>query len=164
MKLIIWGGLWFPLKSFHARMIRALPAALRVNADAAAASLVTGIGLYLSYCKPCLKTGASVVYLSWILSRDRTKKEASAFCLYSTNLRWSHAFHRGSRWIMTHRWQINRLNRTQGDAYFVSETKITQVESLSAVPRPWVNRKLHYSQKFLKHLKVSALVWATLRI
>lgn len=71
-KLLIWGGLWFLLKSFHTWMIHAIPAALYVNTDTAVASLFTRFRLYLSYCKHFLNTGASVVYFGWILNREQT--------------------------------------------------------------------------------------------
>lgn len=71
--LLIWGGLWFPLKSFHTRMIHAVPAALNGNTDTIVASLLAGIRLYLSFCKRWLDTGASVVYFGWILDREQTR-------------------------------------------------------------------------------------------
>lgn len=143
-KLIIWGGLWFLLKSFHARMIHALPAALHVNTDTAVASLFAGSGLYLSYCKRFLNTGASVVYFSWILSREQKRKNKGFFIIFLLtfftfslqiwDLSWSHAYkylfsayYRDSLWIMTHlsvyaccHHKKNILNLTQYDAYFVT--------------------------------------------
>lgn len=84
-RLLIWGGLWFPLKSFHTWMIHAVPAALYVNTDTVVASLFAGIRLYLSLCKRSLDTGASVVYFGWILDREqtRTKKERCSFSFLS---------------------------------------------------------------------------------
>lgn len=78
-ELIIWGGLWFPLKSFHAQMTHALPAALHVNTDTAAASLFAGIGIYLSHCKRFVNTGASVLYFGKILSREQTRQNKEGF-------------------------------------------------------------------------------------
>lgn len=87
-RLLIWGGLWFPLKSFHTWMIHAVPAALYVNTDTVVASLFAGIRLYLSFCKRSLDTGASVVYFGWILDREqtRTNKEGCVISFLSPGL------------------------------------------------------------------------------
>ena len=83
-RLLIWGGLWFLLKSFHTRMIHAVPAALNGNTDTIVASLLAGIRLYLSFCKRWLDTGASVVDFGWILNREqmRTTKKDVALDFY----------------------------------------------------------------------------------
>ncbi len=85
-RLLILGGLWFLLRSFHTWMTHAVPAALYENTDTVVASLFAGISLYLLFSKRSLDTGASVVYFGWILDREQTRTNKEAFSLSHLNI------------------------------------------------------------------------------